>query len=328
MTRKESLAVPAPVEVAVAAIVNGRGDVLVARRPDHVHQGGLWEFPGGKLEAGESVTDALAREVSEELGLAVVGARPLVRIEHRYPDKRVRLHVWQVEQWQGTPEGREGQPLRWVEVNALEPAQFPAANRAIIRALQLPDRYLITPEPHEDRDAFLAGLEGALTRGVRLVQLRAKVSPPRELERLASAALTLCREHGARMLVNASADLAIASGADGVHLSSAGLMALSERPLGPEYWVAASCHNAGEVEHACAIGVDFVVVSPVAATRSHPGARPIGWQGLAALTGISTIPVYALGGLGPADLPAARHHGALGIAAIRGLWGYPDKRVV
>lgn len=320
MAAKESLVPMGPVEVAVAAIVNRQGEVLVARRAEHVHQGGLWEFPGGKIEPGETVTQALAREVSEELGLAVVGARPLIRVEHRYPDKHVRLHVCQVEQWTGTPRGREGQPLQWLAADALDPAQFPAANRAIIRALQLPDCYLITPQPQGGNEAFLTALGAALARGVRLIQLRATACSPDELERLAGAALALCRGHGSRLLVNASPDFARAQGADGVHLSSARLMALSERPLGPEYWVAASCHNAQEMEHACALGVDFVVVSPVVATRSHPEARPIGWQGLAALTGISSIPVYALGGLGPADLPAARGHGALGIAAIRGLW--------
>jgi len=328
MTSRRSPSPVEPVHVAVAAIVNERAEVLVARRPQHAHQGGLWEFPGGKVEPGETAEQALAREIDEELGVQVTAARPLIRIEHRYPDKVVCLHVWRVDRWQGHPTGREGQPLRWVAAQALEPAQFPAANRAIIRALQLPDRYLITPEPTADVAAFLGALAGALARGVRLVRLRVKSCPKADLEALVAQSVSLCRDQGARLLVNGSADFALASGADGVHLDSVSLMALSERPLGPNQWVAASCHDAREVEHAGAIGLDFVVVSPVAATGSHPQARPIGWDGLAALTAVATLPVYALGGMGPADLPEAQRRGAQGIAAIRGLWEQGDGRTV
>jgi len=324
VTSGDSSSFVQPVHVAVAAIVNERDEVLVARRPQHVHQGGLWEFPGGKVEAGETVEQALAREIDEELGLQVTAARPLIRIEHRYPDKAVCLHVWRVDRWRGQPGGREGQPLRWTAVRELDPEEFPVANRRIIRALQLPDRYLITPEPGADPETFLDALGRALARGVRLVQLRAKSSPVPELDALVTQSLALCRRHGARLLVHASAGFSVAAAADGVHLDSATLMALTERPLGPEHWVAASCHDAREVEHAGTIGVDFVVVSPVAATASHPQARPIGWEGLAALTEAAGIPVYALGGLGPADLPAAQRHGAQGIAAIRGLWEPDD----
>lgn len=320
MTSGRSTSPVEPVRVAVAAIVNERGEVLIARRPRHVHQGGLWEFPGGKVEAGETVEQALAREVEEELGLQVTAARPWIRIEHRYPDKAVCLHVWWVDRWRGQPGGREGQPLRWMAVQELNPEEFPAANRRIIRALQLPDRYLITPEPGADPEMFLETLGKALARGVRLVQLRAKTCPAHELEGLAARALNLCRRHGARLLVHASAGFSVASAADGVHLDSATLMALTERPLGTEYWVAASCHDARELEHASAIGLDFVVVSPVAETASHPHARPIGWDGLTALTEAARLPVYALGGLSPADLSAAQQRGAHGIAAIRGLW--------
>ncbi|MEJ2686491.1 MAG: Nudix family hydrolase [Gammaproteobacteria bacterium] len=324
MTSRDSSSFVQPVHVAVAAIVNERDEVLVARRPQHVHQGGLWEFPGGKVEAGETVEQALAREIDEELGLQVTAARPLIRIEHRYPDKAVCLHVWRVDRWQGRPSGREGQPLEWVAARALDPARFPAANRAIVRALQLPDHYLITPEPTADREGFLDALGRALAHGVRLVQLRAKASPAPELDALVTQSLALCRRHGGRLLVHASAGFSVAAAADGVHLDSATLMALTERPLGPDRWVAASCHHTRQLEHAVALGLDFAVVSPVAATASHPQARPIGWDGLAALTEVAAIPVYALGGLGPADVATAQRHGAQGIAAIRGLWEQDD----
>ena len=122
--------------VAVGVITNAAGEVLVARRHDHLHQGGLWEFPGGKMADGESVRQALARELREELDIRVERAAPLLAVEHDYPDRSVRLEVWHVLAFSGTPHGREGQPLRWLPAAALDPAEFPAANAPIIAAVQ------------------------------------------------------------------------------------------------------------------------------------------------------------------------------------------------
>ena len=100
------------VHVAVGIVADSAGAILIARRPDHAHQGGLWEFPGGKVEAAESVATALQRELHEELGIAVQAAEPWLQIRHAYPDKTVLLDVWRVTAWRGEPHGREGQPLR------------------------------------------------------------------------------------------------------------------------------------------------------------------------------------------------------------------------
>lgn len=123
------------VRVAVGVIHDGKGRILVARRAAHLHQGGLWEFPGGKIGAGESTYEALCRELHEELGISVSQAEPLLLIDHDYRDKSVRLDVWNVNQFSGEPHGREGQPLRWDAISELQPGDFPAANAAIIDAL-------------------------------------------------------------------------------------------------------------------------------------------------------------------------------------------------
>lgn len=123
------------VHVAVGVIVDDQQRVLIALRPDHVHQGGLWEFPGGKVEAGETVESALARELFEELGVKVLHCRSLLVIQHDYVDKSVRLDVWWVDQFTGLPEGREGQPIAWVTAAALHDYSFPEANRPIITAI-------------------------------------------------------------------------------------------------------------------------------------------------------------------------------------------------
>jgi 8-oxo-dGTP diphosphatase len=121
------------IHVAVGVIWNPeKTAVLIARRPSHVHQGGLWEFPGGKVETGETVTHALARELLEELAIEAGAVAPALEIHHSYPGKTVLLDVWQVENFVGVPRGCEGQSLAWVLIDQLDNYAFPEANRAII----------------------------------------------------------------------------------------------------------------------------------------------------------------------------------------------------
>lgn len=122
------------VHVAVGVIVGGLG-ILIARRPESAHQGGLWEFPGGKVEVGEPVQEALARELDEELGITVTGPQPLIEIKHDYGDKQVLLDVWWVTAFSGEPRGKEGQPIAWVKPEKLSDYAFPAANQPIITAI-------------------------------------------------------------------------------------------------------------------------------------------------------------------------------------------------
>lgn len=308
------------VHVAAGALVDRAGRVLIAQRPARAHQGGLWEFPGGKLEAGESVEAALARELHEELGIVVRRARPLIAVEHAYADKTVRLDVWRVEDWSGVPHGREGQPLAWCDPDALDPADFPAADVPVLAALRLPPLYLVTGEPAQEPEVFLARLDAALARGVHLVQLRAKTLPAGALAPLCAAALQRCRAAGARLLLNGAPALAMQLGVDGVHLDARALAACRERPLPADRLLAASCHDAHELAQARRIGCDFAVLGPLAATATHPEAEPLGWTRFAAFVRTAGLPVYALGGLGPADLGAAWAAGAQGVAAIRALW--------
>jgi 8-oxo-dGTP diphosphatase len=306
--------------VAVAAIVNDEQEVLISLRPDHVHQGGLWEFPGGKLEAGENVQTALQREIHEELGIDISRQRPLIRVRHCYPDRSVLLDVWKVQQFTGSPHGREGQVIDWVPVDSLGSRDFPVANQPIIRALQLPDCYLITPEPFGGAPVFLDRLQSCLENGIRLVQLRARTLGENSFVELARQVVGLCHEYRAELLLNADPALVPKLGADGVHLAGQRLQQLSTRPLPPELKVAASCHSLAELQRAQAIGADFTVLSPVLATASHPEAEPLGWQIFNEWTDTTAIPVYALGGLNRSDCERAFRHGAQGIAAIRGLW--------
>jgi 8-oxo-dGTP diphosphatase len=308
------------IRVAVAVLRNERRQVLVCQRPADVHQGGLWEFPGGKMIAGERIEQTLRREILEELGVTINEARPLIRIPYDYREKKVLLDVWLVKDYSGIPTGREGQVTEWVDTDELHAREFPAANRGIIQAVRLPDRYLITPEPDGSRAVFLRQLDRALARGVTLVQLRARHCTADQYRILTGEVLAICAHHGAHLLLNAAPHTVAETGAAGVHLSGQWLRRLHRRPLPQSCWVGASCHNAEELAHACAIGADFVVVSAVRRTPSHAGVRPIGFHGLHSLTEISPVPVYALGGMQVDDVETACKAGAQGIAAIRGLW--------
>lgn len=304
--------------VVVGVIENAAGAVLLTRRPAHVHQGGLWEFPGGKVEPGEDPVRALARELEEEVGIRIGCAHPLLRVPYRYPDRAVLLDVYRVPAFRGEAQGREGQPLAWVLPEDFDDYPLPEANRTIATAVRLPSVYLVSGEASSG--AHRPRLERCLRAGARLCQLRAKGLGTVAYRELAAELVPLCHGYGAKMLLNAPAEWVAELGADGVHLNSVQLMRLDERPLGDEYLVAASCHNAAELRRAERLELDFVVLSPVLPTTSHPGTPPLGWPAFRQLLRDMTLPVYALGGMRPRALRIAWGNGARGIAVLSGLW--------
>ena len=295
--------------------------MLLAQRPFGKHLAGLWEFPGGKCEFGEAGVDALARELREEIGVVVESARPLIGVPYRYPDKDILLDVWQVAAYSGTPVAHEGQALAWVDVAALDEVPMPPADRPVVAALRLSDRYLITPGLAPDAESeLLGGIERACRRGVRMIQLRLPEWPRSALAHVARAARDICHAHAARLLLNADWQLAMVLGLDGVHLPARVAAGLTQRPLPTDRWVGVSCHDAAELLQAVRIGADFATLSPIYATPDHADASPLGWELFTDLVAHVPMPVYALGGLEGEDIDAAWMAGAQGIAAIRGLW--------
>ena len=309
-----------PVEVVAGVIRDPRGRILLARRTEGRDLAGLWEFPGGKVEPGEGAEAALVRELREELGIEAEVGAPLIAVPQRYPHKRLRLDVRAIARWRGSAKGHEGQALAWVPPHKLPDYPMPPADRPVVAALLQTDRYLVTPPPGTDDAAWLEGLRRALAAGVGRVHLRGgEAVGPARWRALVEAAVALCAGAGAQVLLNADVALARALGI-GVHLRAAQLRTLAARPLDAESPVAASCHDAEALRRAEAIGCDFAVLGPVAPTTTHPGAPPLGWAGFAALREQVALPLYAIGGMSPADLATARAHGAQGIAAIRALW--------
>jgi len=308
------------IHVAVGVICAADQRILITRRPARAHQGGRWEFPGGKVEAGETVLQALRRELAEELDLDVRGAEPLCRIRHDYDDRQVLLDVWRVHDWSGQPRGMENQPLRWVCRDRLAPEDFPEANRAIIRCLRLTDTMAITPADVERPRALDALRQLAATHD-GLVQLRQPGLDAAAMQDLLAAAGTLPGEIRRRIIVNAPPDHPGLAAFGGCHLAARRLGDYRKRPLTDDRLLGASCHTREELEKAVALGADYVTLSPVQETASHPGAIPLGWVRFAEMIRGLSVPVYALGGLHAGDLPRARAAGARGVAGIRHMQG-------
>jgi len=297
------------------------GRVLVSQRAADAHLGGLWEFPGGKCHGNETARAALDRELHEELGIRVLAATGILEIPYAYPDRSVRLQVFRIQHWQGSTRAREGQPLQWVTPATLATLALPAASQSIVTAARLPSCYLITPSPRNaaEIDACVRRVAQRLRRGdLRLLQIRAPELEQAPFLDFAHRILDTAAGYGVEVLVNASQTWLDALPPVGWHLNERRLRALAVRPA-CRGWLAASVHDRGGLEHAMRVGVDFVVAGPVKPTQTHPGARPLGLQGFAALRAQASCPVYALGGLNPADQAAVQAVGAQGIAAIRGL---------
>lgn len=330
----------------VAAVIRDRdGRVLLAQRPLHKHQGGLWEFPGGKVEAGETEAQALSRELTEELGLTPTALEPLIRIRHDYPDKSVELSVWQVTRWTGesylaglseTPHqlGREGQPVAWVSPDDLLHRPFPAANRPIVSAVRMPMRWRITPAL-----ASLTDLQSWAEQ--RLPAALQASSDQREgwllrLPHWSAQHYAQAADYLQRFLLTHAAHERVALSLHGetallkqwpavthFHLTQGQVqqcrtqgVVLETLKARPEQQFTAACHSADELASATQLGVDAVFLSPVLDTPSHPGAATLGWSSWASLVRGATVPVYALGGVTPSDAAYARSLGGQGVAGI------------
>ncbi|WP_426663129.1 Nudix family hydrolase [Rhodanobacter aciditrophus] len=310
-----------PLHVLAGALHDSAGRVLLAERPAGKHLAGLWEFPGGKREPGEAPLAALARELDEELGIALVEAAPLIRVPWRYHERELLLDAWCVTRWRGEPRPLEGQGLQWCVPAQADPATLAPADRAILQVLRLPPHYLITPAEAlpAEREPWFGRIARAIEAGERLVQLRLPLWPREAVRELAARLLPLARECGAQLLLNADVEGARELGI-GVQLTGAQLAGLGERPLPLQQVVGSSCHDAVQLAQALRLGADFATLSPVAATASHPQAQPLGWAPFQALAEAAAMPVYALGGMTPAQLAQARAAGAQGVAGIRGFW--------
>ncbi len=307
-------------DVVAAVIYQPDGSYLLAQRPPGKAYAGYWEFPGGKVEPGESLDAAIKREIHEELGIEVHAACRWITRTHVYEHAAVRLHFFRTREWSGSPQGLEAQQFAFVQPGGETVTPMLPANGPILKAVALPPVYGITNAAGLGVEKFMQALEAALTNGLRLVQVREKNMTATQLANFAHVVVARCQAHGARCLVNGAAALAAASGAAGVHLPARQLMQTRTRPAAG--LVGASVHTRAELDHAAALGCDFAVLGAVQPTATHDGAAALGWAGFSAIARDSPIPVYAIGGMQASDLyPAAWEAGAHGVAMLRAAWG-------
>ena len=307
--------------VAVGVIENKFGEILIAKRPDSSHQGGLWEFPGGKVDAGETLQSALVRELKEELAIDVLQSQPLIQIRHDYPDKSVLLDVHKVTAFSGEAKGNEGQPILWVDPASLSHYDFPAANQPIINAVRLPQYCSITGAYSSIQD-FERKFSNLIEQDIRLIQLRIKDFAYQQHSEYLHIAQQFSAMR-AQLQINTSVDefmkLNLQAGV-GLHLNAKQLMQYFSRPIDKNVLLGASCHSVTELKQAEKIHADYVLLSPVKFTKSHPDAEILGWEKFQEMISNINVPVYALGGMRESDLTSAIQSGAQGIASIGTWW--------
>ncbi|MDR3087004.1 MAG: Nudix family hydrolase [Azoarcus sp.] len=313
--------------VAAGVIVRNDGHFLLGQRAPGSFYPGYWEFPGGKVEPGESPAGALRRELLEELGIHVERLTPWIVREHEYEHAKVRLYFFEVSRWQGTIRAHVHSALAWAAPGDAEyPAPMLPANGLVLKALSLPRVMGITHAGAIGVDVQLAALDRALAAGLRLVQIREPALSASGLRTFATDVVRRVRAAGALAVVNGAPELALEAGADGLHLSAERLASIASRPAPDFAWVGASCHTRAELERAAALGLDYALLGAVKSTPTHPGGGTLGWEGFTTLAAGLPLPVFALGGLTIADMETALEAGAHGVATIRGVW-FTDKRL-
>lgn len=306
------------ISVVAGALMRPDGSFMLGSRPQGKPYAGYWEFPGGKVEAGETPFAALVREFREETGIEVRHATPWLTRVHHYEHASVHLRFFRIWAWEGTPQPHEGQAFAWQTPGKYTVNPMLPANAPVLRSMQLPDTLHITSVTDCGRDHILHTLAQRDNPGWIIVR-----EPQKDREQLAAFVGELSdiiHPKGGKLLVNTDPDWIKGWPVDGLHLSSARLAALRERP--PHLaWLGASAHNHADLAHAAALGLDYAVLGHINATASHPGKAGMGWNGLAALLAQDIpLPVFAIGGIQHSDLTTARQQGAQGIALMRGAW--------
>ena len=308
----------AMIQVVAGIIFDSKGHFLLARRPVGKVYEGFWEFPGGKIEKNEVASEALVRELEEELGITPKNMQSWVRKKFRYPHGDVSIEFFKVSHWTGELKPLENQKLHWQKLESLDVTPVLEPNIPILKSLNLPDSYLITNLQNLGEAQFFKLLSNAVRHTPQFIQVREKYLSMSELEAFTKDVLSVCRSSGSKVLLNSHIDMAAKLGVDGIHLNSIQLKTMTRRP--DFELCAGSCHDKTDLENVDALGLDFAVLSPVKATGSHPDKTPLGWQAFNKLIDGINTPVYALGGLSADDLKDAWAYGAVGTAMLRGAW--------
>ncbi len=305
------------IEASVGILFNQHSDLLMAERPKPKTWNGWWEFPGGKIELGESPEQALKRELKEEIGISVVDFKKWIIKKYKYEDYDVVLHFYKITSWSGNLEAKEKQKLTWVRLKKIDVSPILPANEFIFKAIALPEIYAIT-NAYECSGDFLVKLTNKLNDGIKLIQIREKAMHRKGFLDIAKKIIDITKKFDAKVLINSDIELAYKLNADGVHLNSIMLNNLSDLPK--DLIIGGSCHKDSDIEKAIELDLDFITLSPIKKTKSHPKAQLLGWDSFGKIIEKYNMPTYALGGMTKADVGNALNYGGVGIASQRAIW--------
>ena len=305
------------IRVACGVLQRADGAVLLAQRPEGKIAAGFWEFPGGKIEPGESASAALARELHEELGVRVRVARPLIRLRHAYSNRIVVLDTWLVTAFDGEPQSRENQALAWAALTAVSGYDCLPTVAPIMKPLRLPADYVFTV-PTMDQAAIRAGLPRLPKQA--LLRLRLPALGDAAYAALARSLADDVQRAGLKLVLDRGIGLSRELGC-GWHAPVAAWRDLTARPDVPMFF--GSAHTRDELLTLNALDADAAVLGHVQATSTHADQPPLGWQGFADAALEAGLPVYAIGGVGAGDHELAWNRGGQGCAGINAYWTLP-----
>jgi len=301
------------IKAVVGVLRNENQEIFIAKRRAGQFMAGFWELPGGKIEPNELPEQAIVRELQEELGIQVQHISLHQTMTHAYSDRIVELSIYNINQYQGTAAGIEGQEIAWAAIDALLAYNLLPTMKAFIHSITLPDKYWITPAKNHGSDDWMLKFNQKLSQGVKLIQLRSKIAlDSAMIEEIKSK----CRQYDASLLLNTpNKDFSLPD-CDGYHLTTEEMYILKTRPCPATQLLGISTHSLTEALQAQAFGADFIVISPVQATQTHPDTQPIGWDAAKEVVDKLNIPVYFLGGMQEQDLEKTLQLGAQGIAGV------------
>ena len=300
------------IEVVVGIIRNENKEILIAKRQKNQVMLNYWELPGGKIEVGEDSFSALSRELHEEIGITVKDCSLIHKICHHYPDKTVNLSIYNIKDFLGMPLGKEGQEIAWSSIDQFNNYELLPTMWKIIHKISLPNSYWITPDKHQT-ESTIDECRKHLISGTKLIQLRSKtILDSTYIENI----YKLCKEYKARLILN-TPNKTYREICDGWHLTSSELLSLKERPCDDRKLLGASTHNKLETAHAEKISADYISLSPVQSTPSHPDAKTLGWDRSSNIIDQCNLPLFLLGGMNKELIGKALSIGAQGVAGIR-----------
>ena len=301
------------IKAVVGVLHNKDQQILIAKRQDHQFMGGFWELPGGKIEHGESPEVAISRELNEELGIIVDKLSLHQTMVYQYTDRIVELSIYNIDNYLNTPKGVEGQEIAWVSVENLNSYKLLPTMKSFINSITLPKQYWITPSSNHQSDEWIRKFDEKIKQGISLIQLRSKTKLDITfIEELHNK----CKHNNINLLLNTVDKSFHEAYCDGWHITTGEMFDLKSRPCANNKLLGASTHDLTEALKAQDLGADFIVISPVQATQTHPDTVPIGWDAAKEVVDKLNIPVYFLGGMTLNDLDKTLKLGAQGIAGV------------